>query len=104
MSTWWFKANKNRKHVLGFAIFVSKNKEDASLYGSNIRVFKTKPCTKIATEERMNLKQKMGENLLSYCIRVLNKAIDLGYDVIEFKKQGDVGTVIINRNCIYEVV
>ena len=32
--------------------------------------------------------------------RVLEKAKSLGYDIVEFSRQGDVGTVVINQDSV----
>ena len=82
-------------------LFVSKSCEFAREgYGSNVEVFQSKPSTKITTEKSLHVKMRKGERYLDYLVRCLRKAKELGYDIIEFERQGDVGTIIINPDSV----
>lgn len=85
-------------------LFVSKDKALAMAYGNHITIYQMKPNAKIATERKMGIKPNRNDNYLSYLCKVLYKAKKLGYDVIEFNRQGDVGTIIINKEAIENVI
>lgn len=87
-------------------LFVSKDIEQARAYGQSIETIIPKPEAKIIAEgtREWNLKGmprwKRSESMLEYGIRVVRKARELGYDIVEFKSQGNVGTVILNRDAV----
>jgi hypothetical protein len=85
-------------------LFVSKDKALAMDYGNHITIYQMKPSAKIATERKMRIKPNKNDNYLSYLCKVLYKAKKLGYDVIEFNRQGDVGTIIINKEAIENII
>ena len=41
---------------------------------------------------------KENQSLLDWCISVIIKAKKLRYQIVEFEKQGDTGTVIVDEN------
>ena len=89
-------------------LFVSRSKENAMNYGHNIIMFKPKPDARILVEgskEFRNIirKPKNHESIFDYYLHVLEKAKQYGYDIIEFERQGDVGTLVINRESVIPV-
>jgi len=83
-------------------LFVADNKDAASLYGSHVSTVKAKPEAKILYEgTRDFIKHAAGTkgmNLLQYGSVVTQRAKSNGYDAVWFKRQGDTGTAIINRD------
>ncbi len=82
-------------------LFVADNEDAASTYGKQITQIDAKPEARIlyeGTKEFNQLAHRMkGGNLLDYSTAVVNRAKG-SYDAVWFKRQGDVGTVILNRN------
>lgn len=85
-------------------LFAASNIESARLYGSHITVYEATPDAKIlyeGTREFVGLAKglKTGTwNLLTLSSAIARRAQDAGYDAVWFKRQGDVGTVIINQD------
>ena len=79
------------------------NEGDGAFYGPKIEKITLKPEAKVITQGAKGFfkifgKQKKFQGLLDWCISVIIKAKEQGYDVVEFERQVDVGTVIINQD------
>lgn len=86
-------------------LFVSTDLRLSQAYGSSTEVIKAKPDAKIVKEgtkefRALKVRQKKSERYLDYLTRALVAAKEAGYDIIEFERQGDVGTIIINPNSV----
>ena len=88
-------------------LFCSKSLELAKAYGTQTEIIKSKDDAKIITEQsngkgfkELKIKPKQYTMLLDYCIAVITKAKEYGYDIVEFEKQGDIGTVILNTESV----
>lgn len=82
-------------------LFMSSNKDSASMYGPNLTQYDAAPDAKIlyeGTRDFVNTagKWRQGESLLDYSARAAEAARQAGYDAVHFKRQGDVGTVVFN--------
>ena len=82
-------------------LFMSSSKKLAESYGENIEVIVAKEDAKILYEDTSEFKRVAGrsktrERYLTYLSRVLRNAENAGYDAVHFKRQGDVGTAVIN--------
>lgn len=86
-------------------LFVSTDPDLSRAYGSSTEVIKAKPDAKIVKEDSkefraLKVRPRSSERYLDYLTRALVAAKEAGYDIIEFKRQGDVGTVIINPDSV----
>jgi hypothetical protein len=84
-------------------LFVSSDKDSASMYGKNISEYQAAKDAKILYEGTKEFRgvagaQRKGENLLQFSSRAASAAKAKGYDAVWFKRQGDVGTAVINRD------
>jgi hypothetical protein len=82
-------------------LFVADNPQAASMYGKNLSRYEAAPNAKIlreGTREFLSVagKWRKGENMLDYSARAAEAAKAAGYDAVWFKRQGDVGTAILN--------
>jgi hypothetical protein len=84
-------------------LFVSRDINFARCYGNQIIIYRAKPEAKICCEKSLKVRPRAGENMLEYCCRVLKKAISMGYDILEYSRQGDIGTIIINPESVEEI-
>jgi 2'-5' RNA ligase len=86
-------------------LFAADQVKQAKGYGRSIEKIQIKPTAKVLVEGSSDFKKlvgdyKPGENMLSYSSRAAKLAKAAGYDLVHFKRQGDVGTAIINREAI----
>ena len=86
-------------------LFCSKLEEKARWYGPDIEIVTSKPKAKVITEgtkefEKIFGKIKENQNLLEWGVFVITKAKELGYQIVEFKRQGDMGTVIMDEKAV----
>jgi hypothetical protein len=84
-------------------LFASSNPESAKMYGSHLTKLEAAPDAKILYEGTSDFVKVAGrwrkdESLLDYSNRAAEAAKAAGYDAVHFKRQGDVGTAIINRD------
>jgi hypothetical protein len=81
--------------------FVSSKEKDARLYGTNIRRIEAKPSAKIlyeGTRPFISLAKGLTHvGMLEWASTIVKRAKEAGYDAVWFKRQGDIGTVIINQ-------
>lgn len=83
-------------------LFVSSVRSSALMYGPNITTFTAKPEAKILYEGTKDFRSvakglfKRGARLLPIWSEIVRRAEAAGYDAVWFKRQGDVGTVVIN--------
>jgi hypothetical protein len=82
-------------------LFVADNQDDARMYGSHLTQYEAALDAKILREGTAEFRnvagsQRKNENLLDYASRAANSAKAAGYDAVWFKRQGDVGTAILN--------
>lgn len=86
-------------------LFCADNKRSAECYGSQIEVIMAKPeaiTLKEGTKEfnKIFKKPKKLQNILEWCTIGIISARELGYDIVEFEKQTDIGTVILNTEIV----
>lgn len=86
-------------------LFCSKGEKSASFYGSHIEVIAVKPEAKILTEGTKEFNRIVGrpkkmQKVLEWCTNAIIKAKQQGYDIVEFEKQTDIGTVILNEEVV----
>lgn len=86
-------------------IFCSDNEKSAKLYGNNIEIIAVLDNAKILKEDSKEFKKICGlpkklQSLLDFYSHCLVKAKNAGYDIVEFKNQSDIGTVVMNENVI----
>lgn len=86
-------------------LFVTESPQKASFYGSNIDAIEVDSSANILREGtadfvRVAGRWRKGESLLDFAVRSAQAALEAGYDVVEFKRQGDVGTVILNPDVV----
>lgn len=86
-------------------LFCSLFEDKARLYGSHIEKIALKPEARVLAEGTKEFnsifkKPKKLQSLLDWCTVGTVKAKELGYDVIEFARQGEVGTVILNQDMV----
>lgn len=86
-------------------LFCSIHEDKAKLYGPNIEQILLKREANVLTEgtkvfNKFMPKHKANQSLLDWCASVLTEAKALKYHVVEFKRQGDVGTVIMDETMI----
>lgn len=85
-------------------MFAADDPEKARPYGEHVRPLHAKPEAKILYEGTREFNAlakgfpKKGGSLLDHSNYVLKKAKEAGFDAVWFKRQGDVGTVILNPN------
>jgi len=82
-------------------VFVTDSPEGARTYGTNIEEVLLDPSARILREgtsefTRVAGRWRKGESLHAFVTRAARQARALGYDVIHFKRQTDVGTAIMN--------
>lgn len=84
-------------------LFAADDPEKARSYGEHVRPLHAKPEARIlyeGTREFNSLAKgapKKG-SMLDHSNYVLKKAKEVGFDAVWFKRQGDIGTVILNPN------
>jgi len=84
-------------------LFAASDVEKAKLYGDNITTITAKPEAKILYEGTAEWRKVAGawrkdESLLDYADRASEAAKKAGYDAAWFKRQGDAGTTIFNKD------
>ena len=83
-------------------LFAADNIDAAKSYGEQITRIDAKPDAKILYEGTQEynrlLKGARGGSLLDHSLEATRRAAKAGYDAVWFKRQGDVGTAIINRD------
>lgn len=85
-------------------LFCSLEEKYARAYGSEIEIIVPKKTARILKEGTKKFKKIFGErktnqNLLDWCVS--GKIIaEKNYDIIEFKRQGDIGTIIMNEDAV----
>lgn len=92
-------------------IWVARERKSAELYGSNIETIAAKPSAKILSEGTSEfvkitgrkggdiwISRKTGETTIDAVNDAIRKAKEAGYDAISFKRDSDIGTVILNEN------
>jgi hypothetical protein len=82
-------------------LFMSNDRTKALLYGDNITVYEAKPDAKIVYEgTRAFISLVKGLNSPGWnfksMVEVIRRAKAAGIDAVWFKRQADVGTVVIN--------
>lgn len=85
------------------ALFAADSPRVANLYGSNITEIKAKPGANIVyegTKEFSSLMKGYGNkgSLLDWASEASRRAREAGYDAVWFKRQGDLGTAILDRS------
>ena len=95
-------------------LFVARNSESAKFYGKSIERVQAKPGAKILYEGTLEFGGVWGkkrydpsldminqrgqdETIVSIVNTVVRRAILLGYDAVSFKRDSDIGTVILNE-------
>jgi len=83
--------------------FVADNQEDALLYGKDLLMVTPKDNVNILYEDTPEYKKitksiKKQGLLIDYVIKVMKLAEKNNYDAVWFKKQSDIGTLIINKD------
>jgi hypothetical protein len=83
-------------------LFASADRDKALLYGPEITTIQAKPEANILYEGTADFvkvagKWRKNESLLDFASRAADSAKASGYDAVHFKRQGDVGTAIFNR-------
>lgn len=82
-------------------LFVARERESALMYGPSIEAITLQPAARVVREGARGLpRHRRGESLLAYAERAAKKAKELGFDVIEFNRDSDVGTVVLNPRVI----
>lgn len=86
-------------------LFVSTSEKNAKLYGNKIEKVIPKSNANILVEGSKEFnkifgKPKKNQYMLEYYGNGVKKSKELGYDIVEFKNQSDVGTVVINENSV----
>lgn len=86
-------------------LFCSKSEEKAKWYGPNIEIIIAKPEARVITEGTREFEKTIGkvkdnQNFLEWGVSVVTKAKKLGYQIVEFERQGDIGTVIMDEKAI----
>lgn len=86
-------------------LFCSIFEDKAKLYGSSIEKIALKENANVLTEGTKEFRkvfktQKKMQSLLDWCTAGIIKCRELGIDVVEFERQGDVGTVILNQDMV----
>ena len=84
-------------------LFAASEQVSAESYGKNITTIQAKPEAKILYEGTNEWRKIAGawrkdESLLDYAERASEAAKKAGYDAAWFKRQGDVGTTIFNKD------
>ena len=77
--------------------FVARKRESAELYGKDIEEVIAKPNAKILYEGSKDFKKLKQGRLVDSVDAEIKRAKEAGYDAISFKKDSDIGTVIINE-------
>jgi len=82
-------------------LFMSSSKKLAKNYGETLETIVAKKDAKILYEGTREFKAVAGEpeegqRLFDFWVEALHKAEEKGYDAVHFKRQGDVGTAVIN--------
>jgi len=82
-------------------LFAANNKDTALSYGKHITEFTPAQDARILVEgsrEFRNLggAKTNGKNMLQWASDITKNAKENGYDAVQFKRQGDIGTAIIN--------
>jgi hypothetical protein len=90
-------------------LFVSKDKDLATAYGKEVEEIIPKSTAKIIRETprgfpTLKVYKRSTERYMDYLLRSYRAAKDQGYDIIEYQRQGDVGTVIINPDSVIRPV
>jgi diguanylate cyclase (GGDEF)-like protein len=97
----------SKNPVWDAVLFASSREKDAQNYAGSIgriSLLYPKPEARIlyeGTKEFVSLNKgngTAGKNLLQWSAEAVERAKQNGYDAVWFKRQGDVGTAIINRN------
>ena len=85
-------------------LFVANNPKSALAYGDNIERVALKKNSKVLVEGSKEYKQLVGNKKYKKpsdeYVAVLGKAKEQGYDVVEFSRQTDIGTVVLNENSV----
>ena len=86
-------------------LFVSKEERLARFYGKTIEEVVPKPSAKIIMEGTPEFNKIFGRKTknmfdLDWMIAGITKAKAQGVDIVEFQRQGDVGTVILNEESV----
>lgn len=83
-------------------LFCAIYEKAASFYGSQIEVIAVKPEAKILVEGTREFNKVIGrpkkmQKILEWCTNGIIKARQHGYDIVEFERQVDIGTVVLNE-------
>lgn len=112
-TTYYRCTNNSSKHISTGTpewdnnLFVSKSLDLAKAYGGHITVYRSKPGAKIVSETqrgftKLKVYPRKSESTFKYYQRALFAAREQGYDIIEYLRQGDVGTIIINPDSVVQ--
>jgi len=83
-------------------LFVSSDREKAAFYCPIITVWEAKPEARILYEGSREFRSvakglfRPGTKMLPSCSEVVRRAEEQGYDAVWFKRQGDLGTAVMN--------
>lgn len=86
-------------------LFCATYEKAASFYGNHIEVIMAKPEAKILIQgtkefDKIAGKSKNMQKYLDWCTETIIRAKQHGYDIVEFQRQIDVGTVILNEEMV----
>jgi len=86
-------------------LFCATYEKAASFYGPQIEVIAVKPEAKILVEGTKEFNKIIGrpkkmQSILEWASKGIIKAKQLGYDIVEFERQVDIGTVILNETVV----
>lgn len=85
--------------------FVARKEKNALYYGKRIEKIKAKPGAKIIYENTKEFnkligKMKPNQSYIEFVNNAVVKAEKLGYDIISFERDSDIGTVILNEDAV----
>jgi hypothetical protein len=85
--------------------FVARKEKSALAYGKRIEKIKAKPGAKIIYENTKEFNKLIGkiknnQSYVSFVNNAVSKAVELGYDIISFERDSDIGTVILNEDAV----
>ena len=97
--------NMNLPTSIGGEVHFAKRRKVCKLYGPDIEIVIAKPYARIITEGTSEFKKEFGrkkesQSLFDWGVFIVAKARALGYHIVEFERQGDVGTVIMDREVV----
>lgn len=86
-------------------LFVTSTPENAKLYGDTVEAVEAKPDAKILVEGTTDFRKVVGApwegqkiSMLDWARQSVGKATAAGYDAVQFARQTDLGTVVVNQD------